>query len=128
MDRHFDVENDIISEIKAENIRTKLKILTQKPHLAGSEQVEKYLVNFIQKRWASFLDEVEVFPYNALPSFATKLTAITLELFIKIQPLQKNQIQLKNHSRQMKKVLTSFQHIKLMLLLATLKDIRSILI
>ena len=63
------VSKDVLNEIKAENIRNNLKILTNKPHVAGSEQNEEYLVNFIKDRWESYLDAVEVFPYDVLLSF-----------------------------------------------------------
>ena len=63
------VKIDVINEIKAENIRNNLKILTNKPHVAGSEQNEEYLVNFMKDRWESYLDAVEVFPYDVLLSF-----------------------------------------------------------
>jgi len=64
-----DVEESVVDEIKAENIRENLKTLTGKPHLAGSVQNEEYLVDFIKERWESYLDEVEVFPYDVLLSF-----------------------------------------------------------
>ena len=64
-----DIKHDVLNEIKAENIRNNLKILTNKPHIAGSEQNEEYLVNFIKDRWESYLDAVEVFPYDVLLSF-----------------------------------------------------------
>ena len=64
-----DVQNDVINELKAENIRENLKTLTAKPHLAGSIQDEEYLVNFIKDRFESYLDTVEVFPYDVLLSF-----------------------------------------------------------
>ena len=64
-----DVEGDIITELSSENIRNNLKILTQKPHLAGSIQDEEHLVGFIKERFESYLDEVEVFPYDVLLSF-----------------------------------------------------------
>ena len=64
-----DVKGDIIKELNPENIRENLKILTQKPHLAGSVQDEEHLVGLIKERFASYLDAVEVFPYNVLLSF-----------------------------------------------------------
>ena len=64
-----DVEVEVVNQIKAENIRENLKILTAKPHLAGSVQDEKHLVNFIKERFESYLDAAEVFPYNVLLSF-----------------------------------------------------------
>ena len=64
-----DVEQEVVNEIKAENIRTNLKIITSKPHLAGSEQDEEFVVGFVKERFQSYLDAVEVFPYDVLLSF-----------------------------------------------------------
>ena len=64
-----ELRDGVIAKIKAENIRNNLKILTNKPHVAGSEQNEEYLVNFIKDRWGSYLDAAEVFPYDVLLSF-----------------------------------------------------------
>jgi len=63
------IQQKVINEMKAENIKENLKILTSKPHLAGSVQDEEHLVGFIKEKWESYLDEVEVFPYDVLLSF-----------------------------------------------------------
>ncbi|CAK8684045.1 unnamed protein product [Clavelina lepadiformis] len=64
-----DVREAVFKEIKAENIRNNLQKLTKKPHLAGSNQDEDVLVDFIKQTWENYLDKVEVFPYNILLSF-----------------------------------------------------------
>jgi len=66
---HTDVFDEVIHELNSTNIHENLKILTSKPHLAGSVQDEEHLVGFIKERWESYLDEVEVFPYDVLLSF-----------------------------------------------------------
>ena len=66
---NFSIQQQVIKELKTENIKENLKTLTSKPHLAGSDQDEKQLVNFIKDRFESYLDAAEVFPYDVLLSF-----------------------------------------------------------
>ena len=66
---NIDIPKEIIDEINVQNIQENLKLLASEPHLAGSERDEIHLVNLIKKRWASYLDGVDVFPYNVQLSF-----------------------------------------------------------
>ena len=65
----FAINQQVINEIKTKNIRENLKKLTEKPHLAGSVEDEEHLVGFIKNRFESYLDAVEIFPYDVLLSF-----------------------------------------------------------
>ena len=63
------IRDVVLKEIKAENIKRNLELLTKKPHLAGSDQNEQYLVNIIKERWMNQLDDVKLFPYTVLLSY-----------------------------------------------------------
>jgi len=62
----------IKSEIKHENIRNNLKVLTEKPHVAGSIQDEKVLVDFVFSSLYESLENVEISSYDVLLSYPNK--------------------------------------------------------
>ncbi|KAG9470074.1 hypothetical protein GDO78_018948, partial [Eleutherodactylus coqui] len=64
-----DIRKEIISEMKAENIRTFLRDFTKIPHLSGTEQ-NLLLATRIQTQWKDFgLDKVELVHYDVLLSY-----------------------------------------------------------
>jgi len=66
------IQRLIKSEIKHDNLRNNLKILTEKPHVAGSRQDEKVLVDFVFSRLKESLDHVEISSYDVLLSYPNK--------------------------------------------------------
>ncbi|XP_063807477.1 N-acetylated-alpha-linked acidic dipeptidase 2-like isoform X2 [Pseudophryne corroboree] len=64
-----DIRKELISEMKAENIKAFLRDFTNKPHLAGTEQ-NLNLAKRIQAQWKSFgLDKAELVHYDVLLSY-----------------------------------------------------------
>uniref|UniRef100_F7BEM7 glutamate carboxypeptidase II n=1 Tax=Ciona intestinalis TaxID=7719 RepID=F7BEM7_CIOIN len=63
------IQDLILNEIKASNIKENLRLLTVLPHEAGSHQDEVVLTNLIKETWETHLDKVEVYPYNVLLSY-----------------------------------------------------------
>ncbi|XP_071990197.1 N-acetylated-alpha-linked acidic dipeptidase 2-like isoform X2 [Engystomops pustulosus] len=65
----LNIEKELMSEMKAENIRTYLRDFTKIPHLAGTEQNLR-LAQKIQSQWKEFgLDKVELVHYDVLLSY-----------------------------------------------------------
>ncbi|XP_040282291.1 N-acetylated-alpha-linked acidic dipeptidase 2-like isoform X1 [Bufo bufo] len=64
-----DIQKELISEMKAENIRMFLRDFTGIPHLAGTEQ-NLLLAQKIQAQWKDFgLDKAELVHYDVLLSY-----------------------------------------------------------
>uniref|UniRef100_A0A8C5QKS4 Glutamate carboxypeptidase 2 n=1 Tax=Leptobrachium leishanense TaxID=445787 RepID=A0A8C5QKS4_9ANUR len=64
-----DVRPEIVSEMKAENIKEFLRDFTKKPHVSGTEQ-NLQLAKKIQSQWLSFgLDKAELVHYDVLLSY-----------------------------------------------------------
>ncbi|XP_069825765.1 N-acetylated-alpha-linked acidic dipeptidase 2-like [Dendropsophus ebraccatus] len=63
------LKNELLSELKAENIRKYLRDFTESPHLSGTEQ-NLLLAKKIQDQWKDFgLDKVELVHYDVLLSY-----------------------------------------------------------
>ncbi|XP_073425372.1 N-acetylated-alpha-linked acidic dipeptidase 2-like isoform X2 [Dendrobates tinctorius] len=66
------VRKEIVSDMKAANIRAFLRDFTKIPHLAGTEQ-NLVLAQKIQAQWRDFgLDKAELVPYDVLLSYPNK--------------------------------------------------------
>ncbi|CAJ0918038.1 unnamed protein product [Ranitomeya imitator] len=66
------VRKEIVSDMKAANIRKFLRDFTKIPHLAGTEQ-NLLLAQKIQAQWRDFgLDKAELVPYDVLLSYPNK--------------------------------------------------------
>uniref|UniRef100_H2Z0Q2 glutamate carboxypeptidase II n=1 Tax=Ciona savignyi TaxID=51511 RepID=H2Z0Q2_CIOSA len=71
----YPTENPTISkllmdEMKAKNIMNNLKTLTSRPHIAGQEQEEIVLVDWIKQQWTEAgIDSIVVHPYDVLLSY-----------------------------------------------------------
>ncbi|XP_003415628.2 N-acetylated-alpha-linked acidic dipeptidase 2 [Loxodonta africana] len=66
---------ELVSEMKAENIKSFLRSFTKLPHLAGTEQ-NLLLAKKIQTQWEKFgLDSAKLIPYDVLLSYPNKTNA-----------------------------------------------------
>uniref|UniRef100_H2YB01 glutamate carboxypeptidase II n=1 Tax=Ciona savignyi TaxID=51511 RepID=H2YB01_CIOSA len=71
----YPTENPTISkllmdEMKADNIMNNLNTLTSRPHIAGREQEEIVLVDWIKQQWTEAgIDSIVVHPYEVLLSY-----------------------------------------------------------
>ncbi|XP_053564603.1 N-acetylated-alpha-linked acidic dipeptidase 2-like [Bombina bombina] len=66
------IRDQLVTEMKAENIKEFLREFTKKPHLAGTEQ-NLQLAKLIQAQWKEFgLDSVELVHYDVLLSYPNK--------------------------------------------------------
>uniref|UniRef100_H2Z1S5 glutamate carboxypeptidase II n=1 Tax=Ciona savignyi TaxID=51511 RepID=H2Z1S5_CIOSA len=64
------ISKQLMDEMKAENIMNNLKTLTSRPHIAGREQEEIVLVDWIKQQWTEAgIDSIVVHPYDVLLSY-----------------------------------------------------------
>ncbi|KAM9657896.1 N-acetylated-alpha-linked acidic dipeptidase 2 isoform 1-T1 [Trichechus inunguis] len=69
------IRRELVSEMKAENIKSFLRSFTKLPHLAGTEQ-NLLLAKKIQTQWKKFgLDSATLVPYDVLLSYPNKTKA-----------------------------------------------------
>ncbi|XP_012415212.1 N-acetylated-alpha-linked acidic dipeptidase 2 isoform X2 [Trichechus manatus latirostris] len=69
------IRRELVSEMKAENIKSFLRSFTKLPHLAGTEQ-NLLLAKKIQTQWKKFgLDSAKLVPYDVLLSYPNKTKA-----------------------------------------------------
>ncbi|XP_075402557.1 N-acetylated-alpha-linked acidic dipeptidase 2-like isoform X2 [Tenrec ecaudatus] len=72
---HQSVRQELVSEMKAENIKSFLRSFSKAPHLAGTEQ-NLLLAKKIQTQWKEFgLDSVKLVPYDVLLSYPNETNA-----------------------------------------------------
>uniref|UniRef100_A0A8C5KVG9 Glutamate carboxypeptidase 2 n=1 Tax=Jaculus jaculus TaxID=51337 RepID=A0A8C5KVG9_JACJA len=72
---HQSMQQKLLSEMKAENIRSFLRSFTKLPHLAGTEQ-NLLLAKKIQKQWKNFgLDSANLVHYDVLLSYPNETNA-----------------------------------------------------
>ncbi|XP_060586029.1 N-acetylated-alpha-linked acidic dipeptidase 2-like [Ruditapes philippinarum] len=64
-----DISDELIKNINTENIRQNLRMLTDKPHLAGTEQNHE-LARKLKEHWDNVgLDQATLTPYNVMLSY-----------------------------------------------------------
>uniref|UniRef100_H2Z2R7 glutamate carboxypeptidase II n=1 Tax=Ciona savignyi TaxID=51511 RepID=H2Z2R7_CIOSA len=64
------IQQKLMDIMNKENIKSNLKHLTSKPHIAGRENDEIELVNYIENEWkTNGLDNVVSYPYDVLLSY-----------------------------------------------------------
>uniref|UniRef100_A0A8C3YD30 N-acetylated-alpha-linked acidic dipeptidase 2 n=1 Tax=Catagonus wagneri TaxID=51154 RepID=A0A8C3YD30_9CETA len=74
-DSHQNLRSQLLSEMKAENIKSFLRSFTELPHLAGTEQ-NLLLAKKIQTQWKKFgLDSTQLVHYDVLLSYPNKTNA-----------------------------------------------------
>ncbi|XP_006871271.1 PREDICTED: N-acetylated-alpha-linked acidic dipeptidase 2 [Chrysochloris asiatica] len=72
---HQSIRWELVSEMKAENIKSFLRSFTKLPHLAGTEQ-NLLLAKKIRNQWKeSGLDSVKLVPYDVLLSYPNETNA-----------------------------------------------------
>ncbi|XP_007936242.1 N-acetylated-alpha-linked acidic dipeptidase 2 [Orycteropus afer afer] len=72
---HQNMGWELVSEMKAENIKSFLRSFTKFPHLAGTEQ-NLLLAKKIQTQWKKFgLDSAKLVPYHVLLSYPNETNA-----------------------------------------------------
>uniref|UniRef100_H2ZD94 glutamate carboxypeptidase II n=1 Tax=Ciona savignyi TaxID=51511 RepID=H2ZD94_CIOSA len=69
LDYNDKIRQMVFDEIQTTNIKKNLHELTVKPYEAGSHQEEVVLVDSIENTWKSYLDKVEIYPYDVLLSY-----------------------------------------------------------
>ncbi|XP_069494506.1 N-acetylated-alpha-linked acidic dipeptidase 2-like [Ambystoma mexicanum] len=68
-ERHNTYSQELMDEIKAENIDSNLKFFSEKPHMAGSPQDEEVLAGHIYNTWKMNLDSARNYIYTVLLSY-----------------------------------------------------------
>ncbi|XP_057605280.1 N-acetylated-alpha-linked acidic dipeptidase 2 isoform X2 [Hippopotamus amphibius kiboko] len=75
VDTHQNLRWKLVSEMKAENVKSFLRSFTELPHLAGTEQ-NLLLAKKIQSQWKQFgLDSAELVHYDVLLSYPNETNA-----------------------------------------------------
>lgn len=63
------MRDQLFDSVDPDSISTYLKNITAKPHLAGSQQDEVVLVDYVKDQFETYLDEVEVFTHKVKLSY-----------------------------------------------------------
>jgi len=72
---------EVINKVNSENLRSFLKTLTKKPHIAASER-DRFLTEWIKKKWEEFgLDSVSLSTYDFLFSYPNQTNPNKIYLY-----------------------------------------------